>query len=54
MNIPAKSPHFRHVTEELRLLRIFPAHKQIVLEISYILPEIPAHVGDFRHIPHTL
>ena len=23
-------------------------------EISYILPEIPAHVGNFQHIPHTL
>ena len=46
-NIPSKSPYLLHVQEEFKASLVVP-------EISCILPEIPAHVGNLRHIPHKL
>ena len=37
--------------KNLKLPYILPAHEQVVPETSYILPEIPAHVRNSRHIP---
>ena len=34
-----------------KIPHILPAHEQVVLEISYILFEIPAHSGNFWRIP---
>ena len=49
-----QNPHIFDMCRKLKLPHILPAHEQVVPEIFDILPEIPDHVGNFRHIHLTL